>query len=192
MQRKPPQMPRPSAETRRDPSLLRPPDRRELRCALPKSRRARLPRTLRETARARMARNRRHRHPRRARAQFKKHRGRDPARPDGCHHRLSGSGKSTLAFDLLFSEGQRRFLDSMSPYARQFVEQLEKPDVDLVEGLAAQRRDRAARHARRRQINCGDRNGGLSFSPIALRQNRHAVLSGLRSCRSRNRRSPQS
>ncbi len=48
---------------------------------------------------------------------------------------LSGSGKSTVAFDILFAEGQRRFLDSMSPYARQFVEQLEKPDVDLVEGL---------------------------------------------------------
>jgi excinuclease ABC subunit A len=48
---------------------------------------------------------------------------------------LSGSGKSTLAFDILFAEGQRRFLDSMSPYARQFVEQLEKPDVDAIEGL---------------------------------------------------------
>ncbi len=48
---------------------------------------------------------------------------------------LSGSGKSTLAFDLLFAEGQRRFLDSMSPYARQFVEQLEKPDVDSITGL---------------------------------------------------------
>jgi excinuclease ABC subunit A len=48
---------------------------------------------------------------------------------------LSGSGKSTLAFDILFAEGQRRFLDSMSPYARQFIEQLEKPDVDLVSGL---------------------------------------------------------
>ena len=48
---------------------------------------------------------------------------------------LSGSGKSTLAFDILFAEGQRRFLDSMSPYARQFVEQLEKPEVDLVSGL---------------------------------------------------------
>src|SRR5689334_18561470 len=48
---------------------------------------------------------------------------------------LSGSGKSTLAFDILFAEGQRRFLDSMSPYARQFVEELEKPDVDLVTGL---------------------------------------------------------
>lgn len=48
---------------------------------------------------------------------------------------LSGSGKSTLAFDILFAEGQRRFLDSLSPYARQFSEQLEKADVDLVEGL---------------------------------------------------------
>ncbi|MDR3406476.1 MAG: excinuclease ABC subunit UvrA [Chthoniobacter sp.] len=48
---------------------------------------------------------------------------------------LSGSGKSTLAFDILFAEGQRRFLDSMSPYARQFVQQLEKPDVDLITGL---------------------------------------------------------
>jgi excinuclease ABC, A subunit len=48
---------------------------------------------------------------------------------------LSGSGKSTLAFDILFAEGQRRFLDSMSPYARQFVEQLEKPEVDSIDGL---------------------------------------------------------
>jgi excinuclease ABC subunit A len=48
---------------------------------------------------------------------------------------LSGSGKSTLAFDILFAEGQRRFLDSMSTYARQFVEQLERPDVDHVAGI---------------------------------------------------------
>jgi excinuclease ABC subunit A len=48
---------------------------------------------------------------------------------------LSGSGKSSLAFDILFAEGQRRFLDSMSTYARQFVEQLERPDVDFVSGL---------------------------------------------------------
>jgi excinuclease ABC subunit A len=48
---------------------------------------------------------------------------------------LSGSGKSSLAFDILFAEGQRRFLDSMSSYARQFVEQMERPDVDHVEGL---------------------------------------------------------
>ncbi len=48
---------------------------------------------------------------------------------------LSGSGKSTLAFDILFAEGQRRFLDSMSSYARQFAEQLEKPEIDQLSGL---------------------------------------------------------
>ncbi|NCG28254.1 MAG: excinuclease ABC subunit UvrA [Verrucomicrobiales bacterium] len=48
---------------------------------------------------------------------------------------LSGSGKSTLAFDVLFAEGQRRFLDSMSAYVRQFVQQMERPDVDQVHGL---------------------------------------------------------
>jgi excinuclease ABC subunit A len=48
---------------------------------------------------------------------------------------VSGSGKSTLAFDLLFAEGQRRFLDSMSAYARQFVEQMGRPDVDQISGL---------------------------------------------------------
>ena len=45
---------------------------------------------------------------------------------------VSGSGKSTLAFDLIFAEGQRRFLDSMNAYARQFVEQMSRPDVDLI------------------------------------------------------------
>jgi len=48
---------------------------------------------------------------------------------------VSGSGKSTLAFDLLFAEGQRRFLDAMNAYARQFVEQLARPDVDMITGL---------------------------------------------------------
>jgi excinuclease ABC subunit A len=48
---------------------------------------------------------------------------------------VSGSGKSTLAFDLLFAEGQRRFLDCMNAYARQFVEQFSRPDVDLITGL---------------------------------------------------------
>jgi len=57
------------------------------------------------------------------------------------HHTLSvvtgvsGSGKSTLAFDILFAEGQRRFMESMSPYARQFVEQLPKPAIDSLSGI---------------------------------------------------------
>jgi excinuclease ABC subunit A len=49
---------------------------------------------------------------------------------------LSGSGKSTLAFDTLYAEGQRRYVESLSTYTRQFLERLEKPDVDLIEGLS--------------------------------------------------------
>ena len=49
---------------------------------------------------------------------------------------LSGSGKSSLAFDTIFAEGQRRYLESLSSYARQFMEQMDKPDVDSIEGLS--------------------------------------------------------
>lgn len=49
---------------------------------------------------------------------------------------LSGSGKSSLAFDTIFAEGQRRFIESLSTYARQFLEQLKKPDVDSIDGLS--------------------------------------------------------
>ena len=49
---------------------------------------------------------------------------------------LSGSGKSSLAFDTIYAEGQRRYVESLSAYARQFLGQLEKPDVDSIEGLS--------------------------------------------------------
>ena len=49
---------------------------------------------------------------------------------------VSGSGKSSLAFDTIFAEGQRRYVESLSAYARQFLEQMEKPDVDSIEGLS--------------------------------------------------------
>ena len=49
---------------------------------------------------------------------------------------VSGSGKSSLAFDTLYAEGQRRYVESLSSYARQFLELMEKPDVDLIEGLS--------------------------------------------------------
>jgi len=49
---------------------------------------------------------------------------------------LSGSGKSSLAFDTLYAEGQRRYVESLSAYARQFLDRLNKPDVDLIEGLS--------------------------------------------------------
>ncbi|MCX7591869.1 MAG: excinuclease ABC subunit UvrA, partial [Kiritimatiellae bacterium] len=49
---------------------------------------------------------------------------------------LSGSGKSSLAFDTLYAEGQRRYVESLSTYARQFLDQMQKPDVDSIEGLS--------------------------------------------------------
>jgi len=49
---------------------------------------------------------------------------------------LSGSGKSSLAFDTIYAEGQRRYVESLSAYARQFLSVMEKPDVDLIEGLS--------------------------------------------------------
>ena len=48
---------------------------------------------------------------------------------------LSGSGKSSLAFDTIYAEGQRRYVESLSAYARQFLELMQKPDVDSIEGL---------------------------------------------------------
>ena len=47
---------------------------------------------------------------------------------------LSGSGKSSLAFDTLYAEGQRRYVESLSAYARQFLEMMQKPDVDQIDG----------------------------------------------------------
>ena len=49
---------------------------------------------------------------------------------------LSGSGKSSLAFDTIFAEGQRRYVESLSTYARQFLSVMEKPDIDHIEGLS--------------------------------------------------------
>src|ERR1700741_2483997 len=49
---------------------------------------------------------------------------------------LSGSGKSSLAFDTIFAEGQRKYVESLSAYARQFLDQMQKPDVDFIEGLS--------------------------------------------------------
>src|SRR5476651_2159239 len=49
---------------------------------------------------------------------------------------LSGSGKSSLAFDTIYAEGQRRYVESLSAYARQFLDQMRKPDIDSIEGLS--------------------------------------------------------
>jgi excinuclease ABC subunit A len=74
---------------------------------------------------------------------------------------LSGSGKSTLAFDTVFAEGQRKYMESLSTYARQFLDQLQKPEVDEIEGLAADDRDRAAVGQQQSAIDGGDDDGDL-------------------------------
>jgi excinuclease UvrABC ATPase subunit len=59
-----------------------------------------------------------------------------------CITGLSGSGKSSLAFDTIYAEGQRRYVESLSAYARQFLQMMEKPDIDSIEGLLAGDLDR--------------------------------------------------
>ena len=106
---------------------------------------------------------------------------------------LSGSGKSSLAFDTIFAEGQRRYVESLSAYARQFLGQMDKPDVDFIEGLSARRspstrsRPRATRARRsarspRSTTTCGcstpapaGRTARSAAEPIA-RQSPQAIV----------------
>ena len=69
-------------------------------------------------------------------AQPQKHRGRNSAQPTGRHYGTFGFRQSTLAFDTIFAEGQRRYVESLSAYARQFLGKINKPDVDVITGIA--------------------------------------------------------
>src|SRR5882762_9008260 len=83
---------------------------------------------------------------------------------------LSGSGKSSLAFDTIYAEGQRRYVESLSAYARQFLGQMDKPDVDFIEGLSpAISIDRRHHHR------------DLRLPAVALRAHRGPALPELRS-----------
>ena len=73
-------------------------------------------------------------HPRRSRAQSQNVDLEFPRNRMVVFTGLSGSGKSSVAFDTLFAEGQRRYVESLSAYARQFLGQMDKPDVDFIEG----------------------------------------------------------
>jgi len=66
----------------------------------------------------------------------------------------SGSGKSSLAFDTLYAEGRRRYVESLSAYARQFLDQIEKPDVDSVTGLSPAIANLAPGRRGRRRTRC--------------------------------------
>ncbi len=85
---------------------------------------------------------------------------------------VSGSGKSSLAFDTLYAEGQRRYIESLSAYARQFLERIEKPDVDEITGIAPAISIRAEKFHAQPAIHGGHRDGNLRLSAAALRAHR--------------------
>ena len=93
---------------------------------------------------------------------------------------VSGSGKSTLAFDILFNEGQRRYLESLNAYARQFVQPAARPDVDAIFGIppTVAIEQRTSRGGRKSTVATLDRD--LSLPAPAVREARHAVLPRLR------------
>ena len=93
---------------------------------------------------------------------------------------LSGSGKSSLAFDTLYAEGQRRYVESLSAYARQFLQLMDKPDVDVIEGLspAISIEQKATSHNPRSTV--GTVTEIHDYLRLLYRARRHAVLPGPR------------
>ena len=97
---------------------------------------------------------------------------------------LSGSGKSSLALDTLYAEGQRRYIESFSAYTRQFLDRLEKPEAERIDGIPARHRRDRRRQQPVEPIDGGhhDRSGRLP--PPAVRQDRQGGLPRLRQHRS--------
>ena len=90
---------------------------------------------------------------------------------------LSGSGKSSLAFDTIYADGQRRYVESLSSYARMFLGQANKPDVDSIEGLSPAI---SIDHIKEPAFNSRYHYRNTRLLPSALRENRYSALSGLR------------
>ena len=93
---------------------------------------------------------------------------------------LSGSGKSSLAFDTIYAEGQRRYVESLSAYARQFLGQMNKPDVDSIEGSVAGHLHRPEDHLAQPALHRGHGHRGLRLPAAALRPHRPSALLDLR------------
>ena len=93
---------------------------------------------------------------------------------------LSGSGKSSLAFDTIYAEGQRRYVESLSSYARQFLGQMEKPDVDYIEGLSPAISIDQKSTSRNPRSTVGTVTEDLRLPAPALRARRHAALLSMR------------
>ena len=100
---------------------------------------------------------------------------------------LSGSGKSSLAFDTLYAEGQRRYVESLSSYARQFLGRLDKPDVDAIDGLspaiAIEQRSASGGSKHRR-----DANGNPRPPEGLVRTDRHDQVAHQRGAREKRHR----
>ena len=91
---------------------------------------------------------------------------------------LSGSGKSSLAFDTIYAEGQRRYVESLSAYARQFLEMMQKPDVDQIDGPVAGDLDRAEDDVAQPALDRRHGHRDLRLPAPALRARRHALFAG--------------
>ena len=90
---------------------------------------------------------------------------------------LSGSGKSSLAFDTIYAEGQRRYVETLSAYARQFLDQLERPDVDAIDGLSPVHLDRAEDHQPQPAVDRRNDHRDLRLSSPVIRFHRSSALS---------------
>ena len=95
---------------------------------------------------------------------------------------LSGSGKSSLAFDTIYAEGQKKYVESLSSYARQFLGLMKKPDVQSIEGLspAISIDQKTTNKNPKPEINSRYRHGDLRLSETALCQDRRSSLPGMR------------
>ena len=93
---------------------------------------------------------------------------------------LSGSGKSSLAFDTIYAEGQRRYVESLSAYARQFLQMMEKPDVDSIDGLSPAISIDQKTTSQEPPLDGGHGHRDLRLSPAAVRQGRASALPDLR------------
>ena len=93
-----------------------------------------------------------------------------------CFTGVSGSGKSSLAFDTLYAEGQRRYVTSLSAYARQFLGQMEKPDVDQITGLSPTISYRPENRRPKPPFYRRHYHGNIRLLARALRPRRHPTL----------------
>ena len=93
---------------------------------------------------------------------------------------LSGSGKSSLAFDTIYAEGQRRYVESLSSYARMFLGQMEKPDVDYIDGLSPAISIDQKTTSKNPPVHRGYRHGDLRLPPPSLGPGGHPPLPQVR------------